>query len=527
MAGEKLSPRQKMIGMMYLVLTALLALQVTSSVLDRFYFLDLSLQRQVDETSLKNNRLLQSISQEVETKGKRKEDLAVLDKAKLVRERTKEIQEFATGLKDELLAATGGTVEGSSKPAGAKDEDATANLMINKKKGQELQKALNDYAAFLREETGEGKEDFPDIAHDGKNHPVFKDDPEQKGKDFANLNFANTPMVAAMATITQFETEVMSYESKALNDLAEEVGAKDLSFDQINVRVIPQSNIVAAGANYEADMFIAASSSSVSPEMFFNGKPLTVEGGFGKVKFKATGGTYDKEGLIKKTYKADVSLNDSTYTSTIEYFVAKPVIQVQSQSVSALYLGCGNELNVQVPALGTNYNPAFAATGGQAIKGPKKGLVTVVPNSANVKLTVRSNGDLIGTEDFKVRRVPLPKMEVRSRGRELNVKKGESISRLRSIEIKAVPDEGFKQFLPKDARYRVTKWEVTLARGSRPVGSPKTISSESASLADFSSRARPGDRLVVEVKQVQRMNFRNKVENVNIGTFTMVIPLTE
>ena len=527
MAGEKLSPRQKMIGMMYLVLTALLALQVTSSVLDRFYFLDLSLQRQVDDSNIKNGRLLTSITQEVDKKGNRKEDLAVLEKAKLVRQKTKEVQEFATGLKELLVTETDGFEEGSQKPKGAKNEDVTANIMINRGKGKELQKVLNDYAAFLRTETGEGVEDFPDIAHDGKTHPIFKDDAEQRKKPFSELNFQSTPMIAAMATITQFETEVMTYEAKALNDLAEAVGAKDLTFDQIRVSVIPTSNIVAAGANYEADMFIAASSSAVDPEMKMNGKPLTVEGGFGKVKFKAVGGKYDKEGLLKKSYKAEVVLNDSTYVSDIEYFVAKPVIQVQSQSVSALYLGCGNELNVQVPALGTNYNPAFSAKGGQAIKGPKKGLVTVVPNSANVALTVRSNGDLIGTENFKVRRVPLPKIEVRSRGRELNVKKGESASRLRSIEVKAIPDEGFKQFLPKDARYRVTKWEVTLARGSRPVGQPKRVSSESVSLADLVSRARPGDRLVIEVKQVQRMNFRNKVENVNIGTFTSVIPLTE
>ena len=177
-----------------------------------------------------------------------------------------------------------------------------------------------------------------------------------------------------MATITQFETEVMAYETKALTDLANKVGATDVSFDQINVRVIPQSNVVASGAVYEADMFIAASSSAIDPEMFKDGAKLNVEGGYGKVKFKASsaGGKYDAEGLMKKTYKAEIKLDDSTYVENIEYFVAKPVIQVQSASVQALYLGCGNELNVQVPALGTTYNPTFAATGATTIKGSKK-----------------------------------------------------------------------------------------------------------------------------------------------------------
>ena len=69
MAGEKLSPRQKMIGMMYLVLTALLALQVTSSVLDRFYFLNLSLERQVEDSDKKNTGLLNGITAIVTEKG--------------------------------------------------------------------------------------------------------------------------------------------------------------------------------------------------------------------------------------------------------------------------------------------------------------------------------------------------------------------------------------------------------------------------------------------------------------------------
>ena len=167
MAGEKLSPRQKMIGMMYLVLTALLALQVSSSVLDRFYFLDLSLERQVEESNKKNNTLVTNITNIVKEKGDRAADVAVLNKAKEVRAKTKEVTEYASGLKLELLELTGGEDE-NGKPLGAKDEEATANLMINKKKGDELQKILNDYAVFLQKETGEGEAEFPMIAYDGK-----------------------------------------------------------------------------------------------------------------------------------------------------------------------------------------------------------------------------------------------------------------------------------------------------------------------------------------------------------------------
>ena len=102
---------------------------------------------------------------------------------------------------------------------------------------------------------------------------------------------------------------------------------------------------------------------------------------------------------------------------TIEYFVAKPVIQVQSASVQALYLNCGNELQINCPQLGSAYSPTFTASGANTIKGAKTGQVTVVPNSADVKLNVYNSGNLLGTENFKVRRVPKPEIKLYNRGK--------------------------------------------------------------------------------------------------------------
>ncbi len=85
-----------------------------------------------------------------------------------------------------------------------------------------------------------------------------------------------------------------------------------------------------------------------------------------------------------------------------------------------------------------------------------------------------------------------------------------------------MPDEDFKTFLPKDARYRVTDAEIVLARGSRPVGKAK-LSNQSANLSSLMSKAKPGDRLVIDIKRVQRMNFQNKTENVAIGSSSSVV----
>ena len=152
------------------------------------------------------------------------------------------------------------------------------------------------------------------MALDGKDHPIFQQDKNARKRDFATLQFDQTPMVAGLATISQFQTEIINREMEALEKLAREVGAEDLKFDQIDLVALPNSRVVAAGAKYEADLFIAASSSAAeNPDMTFNGEEIKVVNGKGKIEFMAKGGNYDKDGIAKKSYIATVTLKDSVY----------------------------------------------------------------------------------------------------------------------------------------------------------------------------------------------------------------------
>lgn len=528
MAGGKETPRQKMVGMMYLVLTALLALQVSSSVLEKFIFINKSLERQVVEYNQKNVEKVEAIKKTVGEAGSRAEDVKVLHLAEAVRKQTEEVLAYMKALKDEIVEKTGGIDPESGVMVGAKDEETVANIMINQGKGDELKDKLNGYAQFLIKETGD--KSFTPIALDGKDNEVFKDDPNQNSKDFTHLTFESSPAAAGLASISQMETEVLAYEARAMEDLARKVGAEDIKFDKVVPMVLPESKVVAAGAKYMADMFIAASSSGVTPTMKYDGKDIKVENGMGKVEFTATPGNYDANGNVKKTFLAEIKVKlpggrDTTYSNQIEYIVAKPVVQILSQAVSALYLNCGNELNIQVPALGAAYNPDFTATGAAVVKGASKGLVTLIPSAGQVKLNITNSGNAISTETFQVKKIPKPEIRVTMNGKEVNEKAGEPINRLRQLEIKAVPDESFASLLPKDARYKVTEIEVTLARGPRPVAPPKKLSTEVINLSDWASLAKPGDRIVIEIKGVKRRNFRDTEESVNIGTVIKQIPL--
>ncbi|WP_109833005.1 type IX secretion system motor protein PorM/GldM [Reichenbachiella versicolor] len=517
MAGGKESPRQKMIGMMYLVLTALLALNVSTSVLDKFISINDAFETTNGENGTENGNKVAAIQKAVEESGNRKQDLSVLTKAQEVRSETQKILAKLEEYKEELIEITGGRDEGTGVVLGKKDIDAASSIFVHEGKGDVLKEELNGYVQFLRDKTGMTKEELRDIARDAKDIEAYKNDEDQMRKGFAELNFGhNTPMVGALATLSQFQADILLEETKALENLAAEVGAADLKFDKIIPMVKPISKYVAAGTKYEADLFITAASSSVQPTMKVNGKDIPVEGGFGKVSFTATPGSYDKEGNARKTFIGEITLKqpgkkDTTFTDTIEYFVTKPVIQIQSASVQALYLNCGNELNVNVPALGTSYNPSFNVKGGTSVKGADKGQVTIVPKSAKVTLSVSSNGNLIGSQDFKVKRIPKPEIKVYSGGREVDMKRGVK-SCPRSIKLQAVADESFAQFLPKDAKFQVAGAEITLVRSGRAVVPMKTTS-PNVNLSRLASQARSGDAIVIEIKKVKRKNFQGKIED--------------
>lgn len=530
MSGGKETPRQKMIGMMYLVLTALLALQVSSAIMEKFIFLDESLMYAVGAADKNNGITVQKIDKAVADGGGK--DKAVSEKAVAVRAATAKMIKEMNDLRDELIMTSGG-YEDDGSYKGGKEEEAVARLMVGTEgskagKAYVLQTNLNTFGQVTLPKIVGGDMPKVKIAMDGKEDPKYAKKPDQKSKDFGKLNFAETPLVAALAVMATFESEVKKIETQALDLLAAQVGAADLKFDNVFPVAVAKSSTVAAGTDYEAELFLAASSSAVNPTMKRNGSPLVVKGGKGVVKFKAAASSYDAEGNSKQKWTGAITLNskgkDTTFTQQFEYVVARPVIQIQSASVNALYLRCGNELSVQVPALGASYSPSFTASGA-TLKPLGKGVVVVIPTSpTGVKLNVSSGGNAIGFQDFKVRGIPKPEILVLSNGKEVDQKNGMTAPGPRSLQVKAKADESFAQFLPKDSRYTVTKWNIMLARGKRPV-TQQNFTTEMANLSSFASQAQAGDRLIIEVQDVYRTNFLGEKEKVNIGTPIFTVPL--
>ncbi|MAJ51846.1 MAG: gliding motility protein GldM [Flammeovirgaceae bacterium] len=545
MSGGKETGRQKMVGMMYLVLTALLALNVSNTIIDKFVFINESLVSANNETQDRNIQIMESIVKTVDETGNREADLKVMEAAKLVHEKTDVLMTKMVQLKDTMVAITGGYIEyepsyvGDAKHlAGKTDYSKVGHYMMpieegGQGKGQEVKDMLNGYAEDIKgimSEFGAPESEvlkFKPIAVDAVDDPVYNKDPNQAGKAFAQLAFSDSPTPACLATVADFQSKILSYETRAMAFLSSKVGAGDIAFDQIVAMVRPESKYVAAGTPYKAEMFIAASASAIVPTMTYNGKPIKVQGGVGLVEFTASAKFSGKEMQKRQTFEAAITIDlpgggDTTYASIEEYFVMKPVIQIQSASVGALYFNCGNKLDVQVPALGTTYNPRFSAKGGSTIKGATAGAVTIVPSAKEVVLSVSSNGNRIGSRTFGVRPIPAVEIKAFSDRGEVDISKGIPAKTPR-LSIRAIPDAGFKEFLPDDAKFQVSQIVATLVSGG--VGRQSVKGSGSLNLSAIASSARKGDILVLEFKQVKRKNFKGDIENFNAYNRSMSIPL--
>ncbi len=526
MAGGKESPRQKMINMMYLVLTAMLALQVSNALLQKFVTLNNSLHSANQAADKSNDNTVRGIEKEVAKDGGSKY-ADVLAQAKQVRKLTGEMNNYIEDIKNQIIQKAGGGTDDLGNIKNLSEEEKVVNLMVGPSgvkngKAYELQSKLDVYSTNLSKFMGPNAKPASLIIQPKDDVSVLKSD-ANKNKDWATFNFEQTPVPAALATLSQKQSEVRRVEGEALEYLAGLVGLKEIKFDEIFAVVIPDSRSIVAGQKYKAEVAIGAYSKSITPRISINGSALPVKDGKGLYEITASGGDFDKNGQLKRSYKATVSYPspDGTMKSVEKeetYTVLKPSVQIETASMPALYLKCANRLTTYSPGLGALYSPSFSGTGAEFIPG-EGGKVTIIPNLAKASMNVVNNGITLQTFNFPVRRVPKPTIKMLG----IDERRGASATGLRTLTIGAIADESFKATNPEDAAFRVAEFEVNLARGSRRVGGGTF--SGTANISNLAQQAQAGDRYVVVVKRVERKNFKGEVESVDVGEVIFTIPL--
>ncbi|TNF47782.1 MAG: hypothetical protein EP305_06965 [Bacteroidetes bacterium] len=555
MAGGKETPRQKMIGMMYLVLTALLALNVSKSILDAFVAIEENMQVANENEHVRGQEkyfALKEASDDKENKelsAKAKKYLKEVDKIDKI---TAEEIKFIDDLKLEILEAIGEDLSSVGTPESiivkaysAKDPlkptkmnlanvngkdkyDEPMFLMIGedltapKGKGMDLWNRYNGYRKELTEliagswvlDKGQKKfffkapsihefKDFKDLnamidkAINSSN--VNQDDKEAIKKIYASLTkrerwtvnevpnvhwigktFDHAPAVAAIASLTSMQKEILTARADAIALIRNRVGGGEYSFNRI-MALAYGPDVVNQGEEFEVQVLMAAYDSDRQPEVVINsGSVSEVRDGKGFIRMKAgSGGEMKLSGKITIKNKSGIPKSEN-WEKTVR--IMKPSGTVSLPNLNMLYLGYDNE----VEGVASGYDETILSGTGVNLRKSGNRWIADPHKVRNATITVWGKNNVsgkkvsLGTYNFRVSRLPDPTIYFGA------AKDGEKANnREKNLFAKYTPD------VPLNATFDVKSWEMVISGmpGAPPKGAGNILSSEAQSLL---RQARPG-----------------------------------
>ena len=519
MAGGKLSPRQKMINMMYLVLTALLALNVTKEVINAFVTINESVVLSNENIDKKNQNTYAAFAQAMSVDGAKYAD--VNKRAENVRKGSKDLNKFIEETKVVLIRESERLSEGDSTPTlpamdNKEDYDTPTRIMIGKDDhtGQgavasDLKKRLEDFKKLIISNAPEASRSEYEKR---LNTLLNTNDPEkvEDGKrTWEMMSFYHNPVVATVALLSKFQTDIRNAESQVAEDLFNSVGKFDFRPDRLTPKVIPNTTVVTNGSNYEADVFLAATSSTLAPDVFVNatfdsttgickgceGQPLPSLGGYSKFTQASTGeGERKWNGVIRVT-KGDGKMDYYPFNAT--YVAQKPNSVVSAEKMNVLYIGVDNPMAISVPGVSSDKVKVNPSGAGIVLKpnptagaGHYMATVTTVGKS-NISVSAEIGGKVIpmGSFEYRVKKVPDPVATIASsKGGPINkniVAAGTLIPTLENFD--------FELF------FRITGFKMTIVRkGKDPYEKETTGNQLTQEMRDMVASTRPGDKIFFE-----------------------------
>jgi len=532
-----------MINMMYLVLLALLALNVSAEILDAFENIRTKLEESASEARSSNvdfmDRMKAEIDEEIANEGKRDNE-KLKDTLTQISAQTSEL----IGLIDRHIAYLTDSIIGIDPETGKLVNKGETERNIQYWMGRGKQQEDNDRhgageALELRQKINAYNQYIADMYNSQVKDPSARLTPvvldkvegglDGQEKTWERYTFEG-PAVANLATLEALKLDVYESEKGLLNLLNERLGVATFKADSVIALQAPVSTIVPAGLQFQTRLFVAMTSSQMKPKYSASSGSIDVDasGSFATLTIPASGSVIPNgrsEG--KQSYTATIQVPKATggfETLQVpgEFTVRKPEIVVTSAAVQILYQNCGNDVNIDVPALGDLYNPRVSASSAEVIQSSQsKKTFRIVPTGRSTTVSVSSvtNGQTIkiGDIQYKVIRPPKPTIRMLVNGKLYN---GASmVPKASRVQVGLDPDDDFKSALPNDAKYGITSIDVLAqlslgpptkvnsVRGTNDaVNSPVTVSLGT----QVRQSARPGTKVYVRVNEIFRVNFQNK-----------------
>jgi gliding motility-associated protein GldM len=408
MAGGKETPRQRMIGILYLVLLGLIALNVPDSLLDAFKNITDSLDKSRTNVTTGIQNTYTAFEQ---TKLKEQPERAkpFYDRAKAASKIADELSAYVESLKAKLVAEGGGISETTGDVSARDNLDISPRVMINQKNADDLRQRINTTRDKLINLL-----DAKDRS--GVNFSLNAIDPPKRAgitKSWQEAYFGDgIPLGATLTTLAKIQADAKNAESEVVKKVLGKVDQAVVNLDQFSAVAVAPTSYVLVGQPYTAEVFLTASDSKSFPDITVGGGRLPVEAGRGKYV-----GATNSEGMKTWIGTIRVKQTDGTFktynTQPQTYQVAKPSAVVSPDKMLVLYIGLPNPVSISAPGIPKEKLKINISSG--SINGSNGKYTANVTNPGTATVTV--SGDIggknmvLGSTEFRVKRIPDPKAQ--------------------------------------------------------------------------------------------------------------------
>ena len=508
-----------MIGMMYLVLTALLALNVSREVLQAFN----NITKGIDETVVSTELGIDAKVNEFQKQVSRMNGDSM---ANVYWSKVTEAVSLSDSLDNEIERIKRLLVEaensqsyddgpesyiGSNMLVLVEEENvdiASRYLADPNQERNAYGKRLKGLINYTRDKFEGLFRDLPKMNEDklsaiSGNFTLSAEDDEDNS-DLAKRNwefatFNNVPLGAALAVLTKTQNDLRNTQAQVIDEITGLLGNNQPPIDGLQAMVNPKATSVPIGGNYEAEIFLGARMGSIEPEITVNGEKVDLNGSTGTFKVPVTGeGAIDKEVSIK-LLNAKTGITEE-YKTTLSYEGFKTPAIVSPTKMNVVYLGLKNPISVSVPGFEpenvmASLSPSSCGTLTRSGTGEYIAHITnATVRECKVNVSVRmpdGSTRSMGPTEFRIKKVPKPYSSI-------NAKQGGAVSiawikAARRVDVTLGPE-----FVFDGVRYRTTRYECIYVptRGAPIRGSagspqlPQTIRSAM-------DNARRGDMLII------------------------------
>jgi gliding motility-associated protein GldM len=433
---------------MYLVFIAMLALNISTEVLDGFVLIHDNLQESIKVAEERNRKLYSEIDESYASNPEKTQMAYTL--AQNVKLKSDSVFSFIQELKAKIAKETDGSDADVNDLKKKDNIDASSEVMMSPISGQgkKLKEMLDEYRESMLKNISDGSK------REIVGRTLSTEPSERAKKDrktWLQASFDRMPSIAAITLLTELQVNTRQAEGEVLNNLVQDIDVKDLRVNQLSAFVVPQSNIVMQGMPYRANIILAAVDTTQRPRIEINGKELSLEKNGLYEIIAGSPGSYKFDGFIELLGRDGTPLRREF---SQEYSVMAPMATIAPLLMDVVYAGIDNEISISVPGVLTK-DVTAGVSGGGSMSPKGNGIWVAKPSSANVggKFTISVSANVNGvnrqivSKDLRIRALPDPTPYIEYRDANSNLKRHKRGNLARATildtdELRASIDDG-------------------------------------------------------------------------------------